>query len=68
MIRSVRAYFKIGGAYGDPINDVLYDKFYDISYQGELIPRLCTSYETETDDQGPLQEGASAKYTGSGLR
>ena len=44
--------YNVSGAYGDPINDVLYDKFFDISYQGELIPRLCTSYETETDDQG----------------
>lgn len=44
--------YNVSGAYGDPINDVLYDKFFDISYQGELIPRLCTQYEAEIDDQG----------------
>jgi len=44
--------YNVSGAYGDPINDVLYDKFFDISYQGELIPRLCTQYEDEVDEQG----------------
>ncbi len=44
--------YNVSGAYGDPINDVIYDKFFDVTYDGKLVPRLCTNYDEETDSQG----------------
>ena len=43
--------YNVSGAYGDPINDVIYDKFFDTTYTGELINRLCTDYDVETDSE-----------------
>lgn len=46
--------FNITGAYGDPIHDCIFEKFFDYSYEGEILNRLCTAYEAETNEQGQM--------------
>ena len=46
--------FNITGAYGDPIHDCIFEKFFDYSYEGEILNRLCTAYEVETNEQGQM--------------
>ncbi|MGE5572616.1 MAG: ABC transporter substrate-binding protein [Bacteroidota bacterium] len=46
--------YNVSGAYGDPINDCIYEKFFDYTYKGEIIPRLCTSYKWTMDDKGHM--------------
>jgi peptide/nickel transport system substrate-binding protein len=46
--------YNVSGAYGDPINDCVYEKFFDYTYKGEIIPRLCTSYKSSIDSKGRM--------------
>ena len=46
--------FNITGAYGDPIHDSIFEKFFDYSYEGEIKNRLCTSYDAETKEDGQM--------------
>ena len=46
--------YNITGNYGDPLYDCIYEKLFEYTYDGQVLPRLCTTYDTRFDDEGHM--------------